>query len=171
MQSDKMSMRIKHLAFILFAIAVCGCGKAYDSYKKSSTDEGVNLESAKSKWTSQKHALNSYYLSIGYSGAFGYLRVISQVESDTIAACTEAYRPWQETDERYTPCASLAKGDTVESLFQRIENGILSGQLAIAEYDPEFGVPTQIYIKAPETGMADATSGFSTSVTFSYPIP
>ncbi len=106
---------------------------------------------------------------MGYSEAFGYLEVISLVDDSTVATCTESYKFWQENSPTVSAC-SLGRGDTVETLFAKIEEGISSGQLAIAEYDPEYGVPTQIYIKGPETNMADVVSGCSVDIQFAVPV-
>jgi hypothetical protein len=98
------------------------------------------------------------------------LKVISLVNNSTIIDCTHAYRSWQENDWTYTSC-ELSNGDTVESLFKKIEDGILSGQLSIAEYDTYFGVPKEIYIKGLETNLQDLATGYFTTIEFSYPVP
>lgn len=157
------------LGLFILAIALSGCSKGFDSTNPTA-DQSQNLQAAKVKWESNKDTLSSYHLTLGYSGAFGYLKVISLVDDSAVSACTESYRYWQDNSSTDSAC-SLDRGDTVESLFKKIEDGILSGQLAIAEYDPVYGVPTQIYIRGPETNMADAVSGYSTTIDFAFPVP
>lgn len=159
----------KILTYFILALALAGCSKGFDSSNQSA-DQSLNLQSAKAKWASNKSNLDSYHLTLGYSGAVGYTKIISLVDDSAVAACAESYKSWQDNNTSDSAC-SLDRGDTVETLFAKIEAGISSGQLAIAEYDPDFGVPTQIYIKGPETDMADAISGYSTVVQFAFPIP
>lgn len=157
------------LGHFILALALSGCSKGSD-LTNPTANQSQNLQAAKIKWASNKDSLSSYHLTLGYSGAFGYLKIISLVDDSVVSACTESYRFWQDSRPADSAC-SLDRGDTVESLFKKIEDGFSSGQLAMAEYDPVFGVPTQIYIEGPEANTADAVSGYSTTVNFAFPIP
>jgi hypothetical protein len=163
---------IRFFIYGLASIIACGCAGKLESASINSASPAINLAFAKAKWAAKKNSLGAYYLALGYTGQWGYLRVISQVVGPTITNCTESYRDWSASDATSTVCEP-ANGDTVESLFAKIEYGISSGQLATAKYDFEYGVPTQIYIKGPPTdpNLADAVSGYSTAVEFSISIP
>ncbi len=151
------------LAFISSQLLL-GCG-----FEAKTTDASAELESAQSKWTSQKSSFNTYYLSLGSSGAFGPSKIVSTVSNSKVTECTQMFRFWYETSWNSTPC-DLSQGKTVEKLFQQIESGISTGEFGLAEYHPDFGVPTKIYIKGPEKGLQDTVSGLSATIQFSYPV-
>lgn len=132
------------------------------------------LQEAKVKWES--HHFDSYHLSLRHTGAFGYSHVYSLVTDSTVSSCTESYTSWTDGHTTSSTCP-LDRGDTVHTLFAKIEEGLLSKQLVIVDYDPIYGVPVEINIADPRPpdasneSLADTDSGYFTTIDFSFPVP
>lgn len=158
-------MRNLFLIFI-FSLAISGCSKGFES-TNSIEDPSHNLQTAKIRWESTKNSLSSYQLKLGQSGALGYHEVTSSVANSAVFACSESYQFWQDKNSTSTSCA-LEHGDTVESLFKKIEGGISSGQLSRAEYHPVYGVPTLIHISGSETEQSDAVNEYTKVIELTF---
>jgi hypothetical protein len=158
------------LLFVPLVFLVTACSSNFAT-KPSESSPTLDLAAAKSKWAATKASVGSYKLYLGYSGVTGYFKVISGVDSSGLVVdCVEAYRDWSAQAPTYKACPSQS-GSTVENLFDRIEDAIIAGSSAHVEYDPTYGVPTSIFLREDNGGVADAGTGSFVAIDFDFPTP
>lgn len=157
-------MRIRLICFLLL-LGACGHNPEPAAGRPNSSSD---FSAAKAAWAMNKSSLGTYYLTLVYSGMTGPVELISAVNNQTatITGCTQASRRWNDSSFTYSSCP-IAAGSTVESLFQKIEDGLSTGSPVTAVYDAQYGVPKSIYIRGGSSELADASDGFSASVSFS----
>ena len=154
-----------------------GCEHRKSSYQASPSFSS-NLALAKSKWAYQKTQLGTYRLSIGFFNGFGGdVEYVSMVDAPTgeITDCTEVFTPIGPTRTPRSSTASPSECETVETMFQKIEDAISLGKLLVAEYDPNFGYPTQIEVDLDNPtilpdgsilSVADAPTAYAPTIQF-----